>query len=153
MATLKVTATLEAERTTLPGPMLTLTTPGRRREGTLGGDGEGGGGHERYGHGCRRDSFEGQVALPLQLTWRHVPRRGPSGHQAQRVTALATFPARRWPLRPLLPAAWSLTDRVTVREALYVALAQSLEATLLTTDERLRRTASAIVAVAEPDGP
>lgn len=82
-----------------------------------------------------------------------LKRAGRLPHQAERVTALATFPARRWPLRPLLQAAWSLTDRIAVRDALYVALAESLEATLVTTDERLRRTASAIVAVAEPDGP
>ena len=82
-----------------------------------------------------------------------LKRAGRLPHEAERVTALATFPARRWPLRPLLPAAWSLTDRVTVCDALYVALAESLEATLLTTDERLRRTASALVAVAEPDSP
>ena len=68
----------------------------------------------------------------------------------ERVRALARFPARRWPLRPLLEAAWTLRDRVAVKDALYVALAMSLEATLVTTDARLRKAARALVAVADP---
>lgn len=78
-----------------------------------------------------------------------LKRAGQLTREADRVEALATFPARRWPLRPLLPAAWSLTDRIAVRDALYVALTVSLDATLVTTDARLRRAASGIVAVAE----
>jgi predicted nucleic acid-binding protein len=50
----------------------------------------------------------------------------------------------------LLEAAWRLTDRIAVRDALYVALANSLEATLVTTDRRLRKAVGEIVAVAEP---
>lgn len=71
---------------------------------------------------------------------------------AERVDALATFGATRWPLRPLLAPAWSLVDRVATRDALYVALAASLGATLITTDGRLRRGASGVVPVAEPAG-
>lgn len=99
------------------------------------------------------------VAAPAQLDAEvlsalgRLQRAGQLAHQAERVTALMTFPARRWPLRPLLRAAWSLTDRVAARDALYVALAQSLDATLITTDGRLRRAASALVAVAEPGDP
>lgn len=72
--------------------------------------------------------------------------------EGERVEALAKFAARRWPLRPLLGAAWALMDRIAVRDALYVALAVSLEATLITTDRRLRRAAAATVAVVDPDG-
>lgn len=69
---------------------------------------------------------------------------------AERVDALATFGASRWPLRPLLSQAWTLVDRIATRDALYVALAASLEATLITTDGRLRRGAAGFIAVAEP---
>lgn len=80
-----------------------------------------------------------------------LERAGRLSRAADRVQALATFPARRWPLRPLLLTAWSLRDRVALRDALYVALTASLDATLVTTDGRLRRTASGIVTVAEPN--
>jgi predicted nucleic acid-binding protein len=79
-------------------------------------------------------------------------RAGRLTRAAERVDALADFPGRRWPLRPLLTAAWALTDRIATRDALYVALAASLDATLMTTDVRLRRAAGDIVAVAEPGG-
>lgn len=73
---------------------------------------------------------------------------GQLAREADRVEALASFPARRWPYRPLLATAWSLTDRIAVRDALYVALAASLDATLVTTDGRLQNAASGIVTVA-----
>lgn len=72
--------------------------------------------------------------------------------QAQaRVDALAAFGAQRWPLQPLLAPAWQLLDRVAARDALYVVLARSLDATLITTDQRLRRAATALVDVADLD--
>jgi predicted nucleic acid-binding protein len=76
-------------------------------------------------------------------------RAGQLSRPAERVQALATFGARRWPLRPLLLPAWALLDRIVARDALYVALAASLDATLITTDGRLRRAATGLVAVAE----
>ncbi len=79
-----------------------------------------------------------------------LKRVGRLTHETQRVEALATFGASRWPLQPLLPFAWSLTDRIAVRDALYVALAASLGATLVTSDGRLRRGATGIVNIAEP---
>jgi len=69
----------------------------------------------------------------------------------ERIDALAAFAARRWPLPPLLAPAWALLDRIATRDALYVALAASLDAVLVTTDARLRRAAAEIIAVAEPD--
>lgn len=78
-----------------------------------------------------------------------LKRAGQLTREAERVAALGTFKARRWPLQPLLSAAWALTDRIAVRDALYVALAVSLDATLITSDGRLRRGASGIVAIAE----
>lgn len=80
-----------------------------------------------------------------------LKRAGQLTREAERVEALGTLGAKRWPLQPLLSAAWALTDRIAVRDALYVALAVSLDATLVTSDGRLRRSASGIVDVAEPD--
>jgi predicted nucleic acid-binding protein len=76
-------------------------------------------------------------------------RAGELARPKDRVVALARFRARRWPLRPLLEPAWHLLDRIAARDALYVALAASLEATLLTTDGRLRRAAKGVVSVAD----
>jgi predicted nucleic acid-binding protein len=79
-------------------------------------------------------------------------RAGQLTKAAERVEALATFAATRWPLQPLLAPAWELTDRIATRDALYVALAISLDAPLITTDQRLRRGAAGIVEFAEPAG-
>lgn len=79
-----------------------------------------------------------------------LQRTGQLTRGPERVQALATFGASRWPLRPLLAPAWALIGRIATRDALYVALALSLNATLITTDGRLRRGADGIVAVAEP---
>jgi len=97
------------------------------------------------------------VAVPAHLDAEvlsalgRLKRAGQLTHEADRVEALGTFGARRWPLRPLLAAAWALTDRIAVRDALYVALAVSLDATLVSSDGRLRRAASGVVDVAEPN--
>lgn len=80
-----------------------------------------------------------------------LKRTGQLTRETERVQALGTLGAKRWPLQPLLSAAWALTDRIAVRDALYVALAVSLDATLVTTDGRLRRGAADIVTIAEPD--
>lgn len=55
---------------------------------------------------------------------------------------LAAFPARRWPIDELLPRIWSLRENLTAYDATYLALAESLDATLVTCDERLRRRAA-----------
>ena len=53
--------------------------------------------------------------------------------------ALARAPLVRYPLPPLLAPAWGLRANLTLRDALYVALARRLGATLLTADSRLAR--------------
>ena len=58
---------------------------------------------------------------------------------AQAVTDLQSWPARRWSHRPLLQRAWELRDNVRGYDALYVALAERLGATLVTADARLAR--------------
>ncbi len=79
-----------------------------------------------------------------------LQRAGRLTRTPDRVDALAAFGARRWPLPPLLAPAWALIDRIATRDALYVALAATLDATLVTTDARLRRGATGIVPIAEP---
>ncbi len=108
---------------------------------------------------CRRHvAAASAVAAPAHLDAEvlsalgRLKRAGRLTKETDRADALGTFPARRWPLRPLLGAAFGLTDRIAVREALYVALAASLDATLVSSDGRLRSAATGIVDVAEPDG-
>jgi predicted nucleic acid-binding protein len=50
---------------------------------------------------------------------------------------LAALPARRAPHRPLLARCWELRDNLTVYDAAYVALAEAMQATLLTGDRLL----------------
>jgi predicted nucleic acid-binding protein len=52
---------------------------------------------------------------------------------------LAALPARRAPHRPLLARCWELRDNLTPYDAAYVALAEAMQATLLTGDCRLAR--------------
>lgn len=50
---------------------------------------------------------------------------------------LAGFPIRRMPLAPLLPRIWELRDNLTAYDAAYVALAERLDAHLVTCDGKL----------------
>jgi predicted nucleic acid-binding protein len=59
----------------------------------------------------------------------------------QAVEDLRDWPGERFGHRGLLDRAWELRDSVRSWDALYVALAEALDATLLTLDERLGRAA------------
>jgi predicted nucleic acid-binding protein len=59
---------------------------------------------------------------------------------------------RRHPDVRLLRRAWELRDPCTTYDALYVALAEALDATLLTRDERLARAVGPLVDVGMADG-
>jgi predicted nucleic acid-binding protein len=50
---------------------------------------------------------------------------------------LADFPLRRYPHDLLLPRVWELRNNLTAYDAVYVALAEALDAPLLTSDKRL----------------
>lgn len=52
---------------------------------------------------------------------------------------LAALPARRAPLRSLLPRCWELRDNLTIYDAAYVTLAEAMNTTLVTGDRKLTR--------------
>jgi predicted nucleic acid-binding protein len=60
---------------------------------------------------------------------------GARGREA--LTDLVDFPLRRYPHEFLLPRVWELRANCTAYDAVYVALAESLDAPLLTRDRRL----------------
>lgn len=62
---------------------------------------------------------------------------GTGAHQA--LDDLESWPATRVDHRPLLDRAWQLRDSLSAADALYVALAEALGATLLTLDRRVAR--------------
>lgn len=71
------------------------------------------------------------------------------GHEAsgelcgQAIINLLQLSARRWPLEPLTWRAWQLHDNFSVYDAYYVALAEKLDARLITKDARLARAVEA----------
>lgn len=63
-----------------------------------------------------------------------------AGVVAQRaLRRLAALPITRLPHRPLFQRCWQLRDNLSIYDASYVALAEILGATLLTSDGRLAR--------------
>jgi predicted nucleic acid-binding protein len=54
---------------------------------------------------------------------------------------LADFPLRRYAHDFLLPRVWDLQNNLTAYDAVYVALAEALEAPLITRDRRLAKAA------------
>ena len=58
------------------------------------------------------------------------------------------FPVDTAPAAVAVPLAWSSRERIALKDALYVALALTLDASLLTTDKRLARAVEGIVPLA-----
>lgn len=58
-------------------------------------------------------------------------------HGRAALADLADFPLTRYPHDFLLPRVWALRNNVTAYDAVYVALAEALQAPLLTRDRRL----------------
>jgi predicted nucleic acid-binding protein len=81
------------------------------------------------------DLLDAEVLAVIQSHHRRGVLDGTSAGQA--ADDLRTWPGQRWGLRPLIPRAWALRDNVRAYDAFYVALAEALEATLLTRDRRL----------------
>ena len=67
----------------------------------------------------------------------HLRGRLDRTEAAQAVEDLQTWPGERFGHRLLLSRAWQLRDTVRGWDAMYVALAEALDAVLLTTDDRL----------------
>ncbi len=81
------------------------------------------------------------VDLEVASVWRGLAR---GGHLDPRRASLAfddltALPLHRADHAPLLGRCWELRDNLTVYDAAYVALAEALDATLLTGDHRLAR--------------
>jgi predicted nucleic acid-binding protein len=64
-----------------------------------------------------------------------TPDRG-----AEALADLAVMSVMRYPHGPLLERAWDLRDSASVYEAVYLALAEALDAPLVTCDARISRT-------------
>lgn len=63
----------------------------------------------------------------------------PPAHADDALGDLASFPMTRYPHTRLLPRVWELRSNMTAYDATYVALAEALDAKLLTRDGRLAR--------------
>jgi predicted nucleic acid-binding protein len=109
-------------------------------------------------HALAEDGEEGELARSLLAREPdlHVPhlldlevasflrRRTAAGRldieRARRAfESLQLMPARRYPHGPLLPRIWELRENVTPYDASYLALAEQLGCTLVTSDTRLAR--------------
>ena len=66
-----------------------------------------------------------------------LARRITSEQGRAAVFDLATFPARRYPHEPLLGRIWELRENLSAYDATYAALAEALDAVLVTRDQRL----------------
>ena len=105
---------------------LLQTAPGRRMEQRI---------------SSRREPLCGPHLLDLEVVQalRRLAQEAKIGSEraAQAVADLQVLRIRRYPHHPLLPRIWQLRHNMTAYDAAYVALAEGLEATLLTGDRRL----------------
>lgn len=73
-----------------------------------------------------------------QVVRRYAASGAVDGERGRMALAdLADFPLRRYPHDWLLPRVWELRNNLTAYDATYVALAEALDAPLLTRDQRL----------------
>lgn len=101
------------------------------------------------GHSVRNRIASGDMSLHAphlidpevaQVMRRKVARREFSAHRAKEaLDDFADLRMRRYPHGPLLERAWELRERLTAYDAMYVVLAEALDAPLVTTDRRLSR--------------
>jgi len=76
-----------------------------------------------------------EVAQVIRRYAAHGEIDGERGRGA--LADLTDFPLRRYPHDFLLPRVWDLRHNLTAYDAVYVALAEALDAVLLTRDQRL----------------
>jgi predicted nucleic acid-binding protein len=73
-----------------------------------------------------------------QVVRRYAAKGEIDGERGRAALAdLADFPLHRYPHEFLLPRVWDLRNNLTAYDAVYVALAEALDAPLLTRDQRL----------------
>lgn len=93
-----------------------------------------------------RDRLEGErlaapaiVDLEVVAAWRRLCAAGQlhSDRAEAAIADLGVLPLDRVPHRSLLARCWELRETVTVYDASYVALAEHLQAVLVTADQRL----------------
>jgi predicted nucleic acid-binding protein len=84
------------------------------------------------------------IDLEVASAWRRELLAGNIGEDRSRLALddLADMPLARMPHRPLMPRIWELRHNLTSYDAAYVALAESLNVTLLTLDGRSTRAPS-----------
>lgn len=70
-----------------------------------------------------------------------LARKGESAQGLAALDYVADLPLRRYPHTLLLPRVWQLRNSLTAYDAIYVALAEALDAPLVTHDRRLARAA------------
>jgi predicted nucleic acid-binding protein len=93
----------------------------------------------------RRLRADGALAAPhlLDTEVAHAMRKHVQGHRldqgraAEAIADLAELPLERYAAQPLLARIWELRHNLSAYDATYVALAEALEAPLLTSDRRL----------------
>jgi len=69
---------------------------------------------------------------------------------AEEIADHMALPIKRYPHHILLLRVWELRSNIIAYDAIYVALAESLHATLVTADTRLAKAAARFVAVEVP---
>lgn len=81
------------------------------------------------------------IDLEVRSVWRGQSRRGQldTRRVALAQEDLQSLPMQRVDHSPLLERCWQLRENLTVYDAAYVALAEALQATLVTGDRRLAR--------------
>ena len=92
--------------------------------------------------------IDAEVLAVIQVQHR-LGRLDPTA-AAQAVDDLRAWPGERWSHRPLLERAWELQSNLRGYDALYVALAEALDGTLVTLDRRLARAPGPRCAIAVP---
>ena len=83
------------------------------------------------------DVADVETAAMLRKRW--IARSLTDERFAMALATLADLPFQRHPALAMLPRAYELRATVTVYDAVYVALAESLDCALLTADARLAR--------------
>ena len=79
------------------------------------------------------------IDLEVTSAWRRLAARGNLDDRRVRlaVADLRSLPLERAPHGPLLPRCWELRNNLTIYDAAYVALAEAIDAVLLTADAAL----------------